>query len=706
MRQVFQNLRSGETLVEEVPAPAPRRGVLVVQTRASLISAGTERMLVDFSRASWVAKARSQPDKVKQVLEKLKTDGLEPTLEAVFSKLDEPMPLGYCNAGIAVDVGSEVPGVLPGDRITSNGSHAELVGVPRSLCAKIPDGVSDEQASFTVLGSIGLQGVRLLEPTLGERFVVYGLGLIGLLSVQILRAHGCEVLGIDLVKSRLELAKSFGAEIADGSNPEAHVEAWTRGQGADGVLITASTKAEGIMHAAATMCRKRGRIVLVGVVPLDLRRDDFYKKELSFQVSCSYGPGRYDESYEQQGHDYPLAFVRWTEQRNFEAVLQLMATGRLAVDRLITHRFPISEAPRAYEVIRGDSEALGVLLTYDADVGRSSVAQVSPPKTEPSGRRVKMGIIGAGSFTRAVLLRALQHAEAHLAYVASRGPSSAALARRFNIATAVSDHHKILEDPTIDAVVISTRHASHAKLVAEALAAGKHVFVEKPLAVNEADLELIRDAAAKTPKLQLMVGFNRRFSRHTQQLKQLLAGRAEPLCLNVTINAGAIPADHWVHEPAEGGRIIGEGCHFIDLVSFLAGAPVRSVSAMMVGGRTSLREDKTSMLLSLADGSIATINYFANGSKKYPKETIEVFSDGRVARIDNFRETTGYGFRGFQRLRTRRQDKGHAAELTAFADRVRNGGAQLIPLEDLVNTTKASFAAVESARSRTVVSLL
>lgn len=680
----------------------------MVATRASLISAGTERMLVDFSKASWIAKARSQPDKVKQVLEKLKTDGLEPTLEAVFSKLEEPMPLGYCNAGEVVEVGLEVPGALPGDRVVSNGSHAEIVGVPRNLSAKIPDGVSDEQAAFTVLASIGLQGVRLLEPTLGERFVVYGLGLIGLLCVQILRAHGCEVLGIDLVEARLELARRFGAQVVNpskGGDPVAHAQTWTKGLGVDGVLITASAKSDEIMHLSAEMCRKRGRIVLVGVVPLNLRRDDFYKKELTFQVSCSYGPGRYDESYEQAGHDYPVGFVRWTEQRNFEAVLGLMASGRLDVSPLISHRFPISRAPEAYEKIRTDPEALGVVLTYDQKPARESIARVAAPPTPPGNGKVTVGVIGAGSFTRAVLMRSLIHASAHVAYVASRGASSASLAKRFRVANAVSDHKRLLEDPSVAAVVITTRHSTHARLVREALAAGKHVFVEKPLALSSDEVAELAEAAKKAPSLQLMVGFNRRFSKHTEKVKELLRGRAEPICVRMTINAGAIPADHWAHDPAEGGRIIGEGCHFLDLAAFLVDARIRSVSAMMVGEGASIRDDKLAIIASFDDGSIASIDYFANGSKKYPKETVEVFTDGRVARIDNFRETTGFGFGGFKHLKTRRQDKGHAAELLAFTDRIRAGGAQLMSFEELANVTLASFAAVESARTGTTISV-
>jgi len=378
MRQVLQNIRNGQTEVAEVPSPQVRPGHLLIQTRASLISSGSERMIVEFGKGSLIAKARSQPEKVRQVLDKIRTDGLVPTLEAVFSKLDEPMPLGYCNAGRVLEVGPGVTGLKPGDRVASNGSHAEIVCVPKNLCAKVPDAVTDPQAAFTVLGSIGLQGIRLLQPALGERYVVYGLGLIGLTAVQLLRAHGCEVLGVDINARRLGLARGFGAETVEpGGDPGVAAEAWTEGKGVDGVLIAAAAQTDEIMHQSAQVCRKRGRIVLVGVVGLNLRRDDFYEKELSFQVSCSYGPGRYDDAYEAAGQDYPRGFVRWTEQRNFEAVLEALRTRRLVVDDLISHRFPLADAAKAYETLSGDREALGLLLEYPAEVDRSP-AHVRP----------------------------------------------------------------------------------------------------------------------------------------------------------------------------------------------------------------------------------------------------------------------------------------------------------------------------------------
>jgi len=725
MKQILQNLKTGATEIVGVPTPSPGRGQLLVASQRSLVSAGTERMLVDFGKAGWIEKARQQPEKVKQVLDKIRTDGLVPTVEAVFRKLDEPMPLGYCNAGVVLEVGSGVTDLRPGDRVASNGPHAEVVCVPRNLCAKIPAGVSDDEAAFTVLASIALQGVRLAAPTLGERFIVFGLGLVGLLTVQLLRASGCAVLGVDLSAARLNLAEGFGAETLDlsrGTDPVVAAMAWTGGRGVDGALIAASAKGDEIVHQAAQACRTRGRIVLVGVVDMDLKRDDFYKKELTFQVSCSYGPGRYDEKYEQGGQDYPFGFVRWTEQRNFEAVLEAMREGRLQVKELITHRMGLEEAAGRYEEVLHDPEALGILIDYNE--GQSPYFQsptslsVSPsPGTEAASPRSSavdapptVGVIGAGSYARAILLPALGRTGARLAAVADiDGKAAAHAAGKFGAAKAFTDYREILADPAIQAVFILVGHHLHARFVAEALAAGKHVFVEKPLAIAEDQLaevtathKMVAENRGSIPLL--MVGFNRRFSPHTVKIRECLASRTEPLTMTMTVNAGFIPPEHWTQDPERGGgRIIGEGCHFIDLLAFLAGAPVTSVAASMVGGSAPVRYDKMSILLQFADGSVGTVHYFANGAKSYPKETIEIFSDGRVIRMENFRLTRGYGFKGFGAFRTWRQDKGHRTEIATFVDAVIASGPAPIPFDQIVNATRASFAAVESARAGRVI---
>lgn len=713
MRRIEQDLRKGTTRVIEVPSPFVERGVALIQTRASLISAGTERMLVEFGKAGFIGKAKAQPEKVKQVLDKIRTDGLLPTLEAVFNRLDEPLPLGYCSAGVVLEAGAG-SGFQVGDRVASNGPHAEIVAVPKNLCARIPDGVTDEQAAFTVLASIGLQGIRLAHPTLGERFVVFGLGLIGLLTVQMLRATGCEVLGVDLSPQRLALAEEFGARtvnVGAGGDPIAAASAWTDGVGVDGVLITASAKTDDIMHQAAQMCRKRGRIVLVGVVGLNLRRSDYYEKELTFQVSCSYGPGRYDERYEQGGQDYPVGFVRWTEQRNFEAVLAMLATGRLRVDPLITHRFAIEQAPAAYAALGDDPSALAVILQYPQEVRRAERLEIPSSKSGPAGAPV-LGVIGAGNFSKMTLMPGLAKASGQVRYVCDlNGAAAAYLARKFGAQNAITDYQTMLADPEVNAVFIAVGHQLHARFVCEVLRAGKHAFVEKPLAMNVAEVRQVIEAAREAAKLgagapHLMVGFNRRFSPHALQLQHLLGGRSEPLTLNMTVNAGFIPPDHWVHDPVRGGgRIIGEACHFIDLLAWLAGSRVRTVAAAMVGGGVATREDKMSILLGFEDGSVGTVNYFANGSKAYPKEMLEVFSEGRAARLENFRLTTGYGFRGFRRFKTWSQDKGHASEFAAFVERVARGGEPLIPLRDLVNVTLASFAAMTAAAEQRTIDL-
>jgi len=730
MKQILQNLKNGSTEIVEVPVPGLGRGQILIESRQSLVSAGTERMLVDFGKAGWIEKARQQPEKVRQVLDKIRTDGLMPTVEAVFRKLDEPLPLGYCNAGVVLEAGPGVRDLRPGDRVASNGPHAEVVCIPRNLCAKIPDLVSDDEAAFTVLGAIALQGVRLAAPTLGERFVVFGLGLVGLLTVQLLRASGAAVLAADMSTARLKLAEGFGAEVVDlgrGADPVAAAMAWTGGWGVDGALIAASAKGDEIVHQAAQACRTRGRIVLVGVVDLGLKRDDFYKKELTFQVSCSYGPGRYDEKYEQGGQDYPFGLVRWTEQRNFEAVLEAMRSGQLQVKELITHRLGLEEAAGRYEEMLHDPGALGILIDYNKgqspyfqpptslSVAPSAVA--ANPRSSAVDAPPAVGVIGAGNFARAVLLPELVRTKARLAAIATlNGLGAAYAAHKFGAAKAVTDYQVILNDPEIHAVFILVGHHLHARFVAEALAVGKHVFVEKPLAINETQLEEIVSTCKKIgtdTKLAegnrgsiplLMVGFNRRFSAHTVKIRELLAGRTEPLTMTMTVNAGAILPEHWTQDPERGGgRIIGEGCHFIDLLAFLAGAPVTSVAASMVGGSAPVRDDKMSILLTFADGSVGTVHYFANGAKSYPKETLEIFSDGRVIRMENFRLTRGYGFKGFGAFRTWRQDKGHRTEIATFVDAVIASGPAPIPFDQIVNATRASFAAVESARAGRVI---
>jgi predicted dehydrogenase/threonine dehydrogenase-like Zn-dependent dehydrogenase len=706
MKQVLQDLKTGATDLADVPTPLCRPGCLLIATRRSLISAGTERMLVEFGQANLLAKAKAQPDKVRQVLDKIRTDGLLPTLETIFARLDQPLPLGYCNAGVVLEVGEGVTGFVRGDRAVSNGPHAEVVCVPQNLCTHIPKVVSDDEAAFTVLAAVALQGIRLANPTLGEAVVVTGLGLVGLMTVQILLANGCRVLGIDFDTQRLDLARQFGAQTVDlsaGADPVMAGLTFSNGRGVDAVLITASTKSSDPVRQAAQMSRKRGRVVLVGVVGLELSRADFYEKELTFQVSCSYGPGRYDELYEQRGQDYPLGFVRWTEQRNFQAVLNLMAEKKLDVGPLISHRIPQRRASEAYRLLTRDRSVLGVLLTYpDAEVDLGHTVQFAPSgRSSPKVGQVVVGMIGAGSFASLVLLPALGKTPAFLKAIASAtGVSAAHSARKFSVLQATSDYRTILDDSNINTVFIATRHHTHARMVVEALQAGKHVFVEKPLALNRQELAAVREALEQAKGCQLMVGFNRRFSPSAVKMHALLASRSQPLSMIYTVNAGAVPAEHWAQDPqVGGGRIIGEGCHFIDLLRYLVGQPIVGLDARMMGAApgVTVRQDKMTILLEFADGSTGVVHYLANGSKRYPKERVEVFSEGRVLVLDNFKMLRGYGWKGFERMRLARQDKGHAAEIAAFVERVVAGGEPLIPWPVLEEVTLATFAAVERA---------
>jgi len=732
MKQILQNLKNGKIELVELPSPRANEGHVLIQTKTSLISAGTERMLLEFARANLLEKVRQQPDKVRQVLDKVRTDGLLPTINAVRTKLDQPMVLGYSNVGLVTEsFKGEDLGFKVGDRVVSNGPHTEMVCVLRNLCAKIPDEVSDEEAVFTVVGAIGLQGIRLAQPMLGEAFVVTGLGLIGQLAVQLLIAHGCRVLGIDLETAKCDLAGQFGAETVDlskGEDPVDMAMALSQGRGVDGVLITAATKSSEPVHQAAQMCRKRGRIVLVGVTGLELRRSDFYEKELSFQVSCSYGPGRYDPEYEEKGHDYPIGYVRWTEQRNFEAVLDMLASGRLDVKSLITHRFQFEEAEKAYELIGGNEEAyVGIILDYNPqitqitqkDEGIEDRGQRSEVRSQRTVRLKEskepravcqglpvIGLIGAGNFTGQVLLPALKKTGVRFKTIASSGGVSGThLGKKFGFEESTTDTERIFSDSEINTIFITTRHDTHARFVIDALKARKHVLVEKPLCLNIEELSQIKDTyhslitnndsqITSDGLPLLMVGFNRRFSRHVAKMKELLDTIKDPKSLVMTVNAGMIPADHWTQDPeVGGGRIIGEVCHFIDLLRFLAGCKIAQSEISRLNSGVG---DTVSIQLSFGDGSIGTIHYFANGSRRFPKERLEVFAGQKILQLDNFKVLRGYGWKGFKKMKLWRQDKGHGEEMRAFVEAVKKGSPSPIPFDEIVEVTRV---AVDLTRS-------
>jgi predicted dehydrogenase/threonine dehydrogenase-like Zn-dependent dehydrogenase len=696
MKQIIQSFKTGQTILEEVPAPQVARGTVLIQTTRSLVSLGTERMLVEFGKSNLISKARQQPDKVKQVLDKIKTEGLISTLEAVFNKLGEPLPLGYCNVGKVIAVGEGVSEFKVGDRVASNGQHAEFVSIPKNLVAHIPDNVSDEQAAFTVIGSIGLQGIRLLNPTLGETIVVTGLGLIGLMTAQLLVANGCKVIGVDFDESKLTLAKNWGIITFNPKSGDVvkFVEEITDGIGADAVIITASAKTDDIISQAARMSRKRGRIVLVGVIGLNLSRAEFYEKELSFQVSCSYGPGRYDENYENRGIDYPLPFVRWTEKRNFEAVLHSISSGKLKVTEMITEVVPLDNYLEIYGEI-GSSKSIASILKYnESEIVPQNTIQLK--EANYSGQKGVVGIIGSGNFTKMTMLPALKGSGANYKYIASKGGvSGTAMAQKHGFSHSTTSVDEVLNDEEVDLILITTRHNLHAGMTVKCLEANKHVFVEKPLALNKEELESVIAAQQKSGKT-VMVGFNRRFSPHAEKMKTLLG--TSQMNVIATMNAGTIPANVWVHDMlVGGGRIIGEACHFIDLITYLTGSKVKAVCMNAMGVNPEENTDNATILLKYENGSTGVINYFSNGSKAYSKERVEVYSQDRTLVMDNFRKTEGFGFKGFSNLKTK-LDKGHKNQFHKLIAQTKNGGSALIPFDEIVNTTNASFAAIESLK--------
>lgn len=708
MKQVLQNLRNGSSEIADVPSPALRAGHLLIRSSRSLVSTGTEKTVVEFGKAGWIGKAMQQPSRVQSVIEKVKTDGILPTLDAVRNSLDQPLALGYSNVGVVLAVGEGVTGFAPGDRVVSNGKHAEVVSVPVNLCAKVPASVSDEEAAFAVIGAIALQGIRLVQPTLGEAVVVTGLGLIGLVTVQLLRANGCRVLGVDFDPDRLAFAREFGAEVVNLNDEDAvrAANAFSRGRGVDAVLITAATTSNEPVHQAALMCRKRGRIVLVGVAGLELSRADFYEKELTFQVSCSYGPGRYDPQYEEKGVDYPVGFVRWTEQRNLEAVLDMMAARSLQVRPLISHRFAVDAASEAYSLISSDAPSLGVLLQYpardtkpDAELRSQTVKipQSDPRASAPVSGGVETVFIGAGNYASAVLMKAFKSAGATLLSVASNtGLTGMIAGRRFGFQESTTDTEGLIADTRVKAVVIATRHNTHASLTAKALAAGKHVFVEKPLALTNDEVASVETALREAPGKILTVGFNRRFAPHVQKMHELLRGVREQKVFVMTVNAGAIPASHWTQDASVGGgRIVGECCHFIDLLRFLAGSPVAGFEASSLGEGNS---DRATITLKFEDGSLGVILYLANGHKSFPKERLEVFAGGRILQLDNFRKLRAFGWTGFNSMSLWRQDKGQAACAAAFITAIRTGGTPPIPVSEIMEVSRLSIDIAEALR--------
>ena len=741
MQQVIQNVRNGKLELVTLPDPIVRPGHVLLANRFSVISAGTERMVRELAQKSLVGKARERPDHVRRVLQKARSEGLWNTIQQVRETLDQPMPMGYCSAGVVLACGNGVQEYQPGDLLASNGPHAEIVCTPKNLCARVPEGVPLDQAAFTILGAIALQGVRLSRSALGETVLVIGLGLIGQITVALLKAAGARVFGTDLNAAKCQLARTMGAEVARPGIAAKDVLAMAGGLGADAVLITASTKSNAPIDLAANAVRQKGRVVLVGVVGLELDRRPFYFKEAEFVVSCSYGPGRYDPRYEEGGHDYPPAYVRWTEQRNMQAVLDLMATGRLDLSPLISHRLSVDEATKAYELIESGSEPyLGIVLEYprsdsvgetrtielqqpdaSTEKGSDPVCRNGPegaahkrgltsfprpfPRHRTGSRPLNVGCLGAGNFARAVLLPKLcSIAGVSPAVLCSAGGVSAAhTGKKLGFARATSDEAEVFADTTVDAVFVITRHDLHARQVVEAVRAGKHVFVEKPLCLTVEELADIEAQLQATgdPTGFVMVGFNRRFSPAAVAVKRFFSDCCSPLTASIRFNAGAIPADHWTQDEAiGGGRIIGEACHAIDLATYLIGSPPVRVFAESIGGPNApaTTDDQCFITLRHSNGSISNIAYLAGGDKACPKERVEVIGDGKVAVIDDFRSAVGWSGGKRKKLWRGAQDKGHTAELNAFVQAVADGDGSPIDWAELRATTLASILAVRSLR--------
>jgi len=703
MKQVIQSYRTGELKVANVPAPGVGPGSVLVLTAASLVSYGTEKMVMDLAKKSLIGKARDRPDLVKKAIQRIGRDGIAATVSAMRSKLEQPIPLGYSSVGTVVAVGDGVVGIDVGARVACAGAkvanHAEVNLVPQNLCALVPSEVPDEVAAFVTVGAIALQGVRIAGVALGEVFAVIGLGLIGQITVQLVKAAGGRVLGIDLDPAKVELARKLGADAAvlRSDDVAARAAALTAGRGADGVLITAATSSNDPVQLAGEICRDRGRVVAVGAVGMEIPRRPYYDKELSFFLSRSYGPGRYDPLYEESGIDYPIGYVRWTEQRNMEAFLGQCAAGRLDLQPLITHRFPIERAEEAYQVIASGADALGIILTYPARETPPRSVEI-PGCGQPVHGDVRISVVGAGGFASGVLVPALAKIpNVRLdTIVSARGLSARHLADKFGFSSCSTDAGSVLGGAST-AVVIATRHNLHASQVIAALQAGKHVFVEKPLALSPEELDeilAVREGAGKI----LLVGYNRRFSPLARELSAFLAGRRSPLVMCYRVNAGAIPAESWIHDPAiGGGRIIGEVCHFIDLAAYLAGAPPISVHCQGVAPGTSARNDDNALVtVGFGDGSLCTIAYVASGDASAGKERLEVMGDGASAVLEDFRvlELRRAGKRRV--IRKLMQDKGHAAEMQAFVAAIRNGGAFPIDLPTLAAVSRATFAAMDS----------
>ena len=708
MRQVIQSNRTGELKVEQVPVPPPQPGRLLVQVTHSLVSTGTESMKVQTARRSLVGKARSRPDLVRQVINTYRKEGFQNTYRKVMNRLDSPAPLGYSASGIVVDVAPDVDRFRVGDRVACAGAgyanHSEYISVPMNLCAAVPDDVELDAAAFTTVGAIALQGVRQANVSVGENVLVLGLGLVGQMTVQILRAAGCRVFGMDLDPRRNDLGRSLGAQTTTPADPamQSDVARFTGGLGFDAVLICAATRASEAIRMAADLARDRGRLIVVGIIGMELEHKTFYDKELTLTMSRSYGPGRYDPMYEESGVDYPPEYVRWTEGRNMEAVLDLLAQKKVIVEPLITHRFAFDDAAKAYDLIAGPeaSSALGIVFEYAGKAERHDAIRLTRAAAM-AARPFRLGVIGAGNFAKTMLLPHLKNDQrvSFEGIATATSVNASDTARRLGFRLSTTDAAQVLEDPAITAVLVATRHDQHAALTDLAIRAGKAVHVEKPLALDELELQRVTDAYRDAASPFVMVGFNRRFAPLITEMRRLL-GTATPRTMLYRVNAGFVPADHWYHSPTEGGgRLIGEGCHFIDLLGFLADSRPSRVYASRMDNAGTYHDDNVCVNIEFENGSAGSVVYVAAGDTSLSKVRLEVFCNGAMAVIDDFRELT-FARGGKRKVIRGKQDKGHEAEMRAFVDAVTSGAPSPMPFETLVDSTLATLAAYRSVQER------
>lgn len=707
MKQLVQNFKTGELLLEEVPASALKAGGVLVQNAYSLISAGTERLTVSTAQASLLGKAKQRPDLVKQVMDNIQREGMIATYKKVRTRLEILKPLGYSATGIVVE--SRCEEFQPGERVACGGDayHAELISVPKNLCVKVPDGVALEEAAFTTLGAIAMQGVRQAQVQVGEKVVVIGLGLVGLLTVSILKAAGCKILGADISESQYSIAEEMGCDSVCMTSELAYrSRGFTRGYGADAILLTAATQSNTPIELAGEIARPKAKIVVVGVVGLNVPRDpNYYRKELDIRFSCSYGPGRYDPEYEEKGHDYPIGHVRWTEKRNMEAFLDLLAEKKIKLRPLITHVFSIEKALEAYDLILGKKNEpyIGILLKYDPQKPLEDYPKLlSTGITYNEKRKINIGLIGAGNFAQNYILPNLKAAVnvQFKTVCTATGISAKATADKFGFENFATDVDEVFKDDFINVVFIATRHNLHAPYVLKALEVGKHVYVEKPLCISETELEALvavyRRKSDEEAAPLVMVGFNRRFSPMVHDLKEFFTGISEPLVVTYRVNAEFLPSEHWLHDPQEGGgRIIGEVCHFVDLIQYLVGFPLTSVYGRALPNNGQYHNDNVAITLNFENASIGTVSYLANGDKGLPKERIEVFGGGRVGVIEDFKELVLWQ-NGKRKRRKQKQDKGHKAEIKAFLQAVEQGEPSPVPLDEAVNTTLATFKILRS----------